>query len=92
MEGYMGVADDVVVIPKEALLYGLVQAMGGTTAYAVSTAYIAYVDTYRELPSTTAIAKIVGITRQTAAKAMKDLEDAGMDVRELGVRYLEEYA
>lgn len=92
MESYVGVSGENLVIPKEALIYGMVPAIGGATAFAVSSAYIAYVDTYRELPSYIALAKMLGITRQTVAKALNDLDAAGLDMKELGVKYLEEYA
>lgn len=92
MEGYVGVQDDMLVVPTESLLYGLIPAMGGTTAFAVCMAYVAHVDVYKEIPSTIALARVTGLTRQTVSKALRDLEEAGLDMRELGVNYLEEYA
>lgn len=92
MEGHICVIEDSVAVPTQGILYGLIPAMGGTTAYAVSTAYLAYIDVYRELPSTIALAKITGLTRQTVAKAMKDAEAAGLNLKELGEQYIEEYA
>lgn len=92
MEGNVSVIDDHVSVPTEALLYGLIPAMGGTTAFAVGMAYIAHVDVYRELPSTLSLSKVTGLTRQTVSKALRGLIESGLDMRELGVKYLEKYA
>lgn len=89
---HVEVHGDDILIPVVPTVYGLIPELGGTTAFAVFTVYLAHIEVYKEQPTLGELAESLGITRQTVSKTITNMLEHGIDLRELGVKYLEKYA